>query len=697
MFIFFAVFCVPMLAQVNQDFVLTKKLGISVQSPVAEVMNATVTVSVPGSRVLYYWIVTNKGAYSSPVAGPFVTAKAMASLSSAYSVAITWIPVAGADSYDVLRTTTNAVPSGACNCAVAKGVKVTSFKNTSETLQSYTVPTYSDTGIVYFTNEDLGSGYYGPVARDKKGNFATSPFLPGVASDGANGISVSGSVAASTTIQTPDVAGSTKYVTSTQTLQQTINAYDVKRGGKVQLPCGDVEITGITIDRPGIYQGCGASIGQNSGGKAPTRLICKGSGIAVDIGGTADTTTTRGIILQDLNIVNGESCTWAVRVNSNEPKLVNVTIYPQDDYPTPFAEGGIKVADLEQVNDLVLRDVYVRGQPIGVLPLYVSEMTIDHSRLVYNTTTNLQLGDDNYGPTALHITNGTSLAGLGGSGGGNIVVKRSPYLLDITGSYLECGADASHPGMCLDASAPYSAGTVDHFNFEHNYVICYGDYAVSLNSASLLWNSRANTFSGCAVAAVQNTATSGALDLNSKLMSTPKVFSDTTTATSFDAAYAGGYHGTYSFANGAHVTSGAGLDFDVAGKLRLCRSALGCTGLTITQPDSGTTSFDVDAATGNTTSNGWFKTAMQGTTSSLGGSLLTAYNCTSAVSGTITIAGATTDMGCAVSPVGGVLVGDAFESRCWVSAPNTVVVKVCNRQNTDQTPAAAAYKAVLFK
>ena len=64
---------------------------------------------------------------------------------------------------------------------------------------------------------------------------------------------------------------------------------------------------------------------------------------------------------------------------------------------------------------------------------------------------------------------------------------------------------------------------------------------------------------------------------------------------------------------------------------------------------------------------------LSGTTGSIGGSSLTAGTCTS---GTASITGATTSMVAVASPV--TYYGDGFSTSAYVSAANTVTVKICS-------------------
>jgi hypothetical protein len=77
---------------------------------------------------------------------------------------------------------------------------------------------------------------------------------------------------------------------------------------------------------------------------------------------------------------------------------------------------------------------------------------------------------------------------------------------------------------------------------------------------------------------------------------------------------------------------------------------------------------------------------LSGATSSIGGGALAAGIC---ATGTATVAGASTAMAVAVSPA--VDPGTGFTWNAWVSASNTVTVRVCNISGAPATPAATAY------
>ncbi|MGH9776068.1 MAG: carboxypeptidase-like regulatory domain-containing protein [Candidatus Acidiferrales bacterium] len=85
-------------------------------------------------------------------------------------------------------------------------------------------------------------------------------------------------------------------------------------------------------------------------------------------------------------------------------------------------------------------------------------------------------------------------------------------------------------------------------------------------------------------------------------------------------------------------------------------------------------------------SSGIVAELLTGTTTSLGGSSLSANTCTSA---TVSIAGATTSMSVMATPA--IYPGDGFAWYGYVSSSGTVTVKVCNRTDSSATPTASAY------
>src|SRR5579872_4945364 len=96
----------------------------------------------PGRTPYYYWIVAKFTLGNSAPAGPFQISQGADSLSGSNYNIISWLPTTGATSYDVLRTSTPAAPSGAFNCAVATGVTTTTVNDQANALNAYTVATF---------------------------------------------------------------------------------------------------------------------------------------------------------------------------------------------------------------------------------------------------------------------------------------------------------------------------------------------------------------------------------------------------------------------------------------------------------------------------------------------------------------------------------------------------------------------------
>lgn len=117
-----------------------------------------------GSATYYYWIVSQFSFGPSQPMGPFVAISAPTALSSSTYVTISpnWSNnTGGVTTADVLRTTSNVPPSGACNCAVATSVSPgSSVSDQSASLNSYTVATgVNPTNFSYsISNEVVGAG-----------------------------------------------------------------------------------------------------------------------------------------------------------------------------------------------------------------------------------------------------------------------------------------------------------------------------------------------------------------------------------------------------------------------------------------------------------------------------------------------------------------------------------------------------------
>lgn len=120
--------------------VTTGTVTLPASDAVPQVTSFYGSAAVYGTTPYYYWFVSHAASNVSPVAGPLVV-QAPASLSSLNNISVTWTPVAGILSYDLLRTATSATPTGACNCAVAIATTLTAVKDSGAALQAYSVST----------------------------------------------------------------------------------------------------------------------------------------------------------------------------------------------------------------------------------------------------------------------------------------------------------------------------------------------------------------------------------------------------------------------------------------------------------------------------------------------------------------------------------------------------------------------------
>jgi hypothetical protein len=141
-----AIWCLPVAgvsqtAQTGSDYV-AKRIQLTLLNAPQPVASASVSVSGnPGPATYFYWIVTNTGVGASSPAGPFVATNAPNTLSGSNFSQISWRTVPDAVTYDVLRTSTQAYPFGACNCAVATAVSGNTTNDQANALNTYTVNT----------------------------------------------------------------------------------------------------------------------------------------------------------------------------------------------------------------------------------------------------------------------------------------------------------------------------------------------------------------------------------------------------------------------------------------------------------------------------------------------------------------------------------------------------------------------------
>lgn len=127
-------------------------------------------IGTGGSGTYYYWLVSEFSVGNSPLSGPYVAYDAPNTLSSGNYVFLSWNPVPGATSYDLLRTLTPNAPGGACNCAVVSGTSSTTANDQSNSLNSYTVNTFQPQNFqLSLQNEAVGSGATHMILRRQPG------------------------------------------------------------------------------------------------------------------------------------------------------------------------------------------------------------------------------------------------------------------------------------------------------------------------------------------------------------------------------------------------------------------------------------------------------------------------------------------------------------------------------------------------
>ena len=116
-------------------------LSMPLTPPPLPVVNAYVSVvGTAGTQTYYYWIVANYTEGNAPPSTPFILSGAPNVLSSANYVKISWRPVSGATSYDLLRTSAPTLPA-TCTCALVIGTTTLQYSDQGSALSSYTVNT----------------------------------------------------------------------------------------------------------------------------------------------------------------------------------------------------------------------------------------------------------------------------------------------------------------------------------------------------------------------------------------------------------------------------------------------------------------------------------------------------------------------------------------------------------------------------
>ncbi len=111
----------------------------------------------PTSSIYYYWVVADFLVGNSTPAGPIPAYNSATTLNGSNYNMLAWAPVQNAVSYDVLRTTTPVMPTGACACAVVVATASTTVNDQSNSLNAYTVNTFNPNSVfAQLDNEAVG-------------------------------------------------------------------------------------------------------------------------------------------------------------------------------------------------------------------------------------------------------------------------------------------------------------------------------------------------------------------------------------------------------------------------------------------------------------------------------------------------------------------------------------------------------------
>jgi len=139
----------------------TNTLSLSAPPPpavAASSISAQVT-GIAGTQTYYYWIVARYPVGNSFPGGPALVRYVPDTLSAANFVTVRWGLLAGATSYDVLRTITPVFPSGTANVLVATAVAGPAQTDTTNVVGAYTLAAVSGATASIVLN-NIGSALF---------------------------------------------------------------------------------------------------------------------------------------------------------------------------------------------------------------------------------------------------------------------------------------------------------------------------------------------------------------------------------------------------------------------------------------------------------------------------------------------------------------------------------------------------------
>lgn len=106
--------------------------------PPAPVGTVTAQAAASGNATYYYWIIARYPQGNATPSAPAIVTGAPSTLSAGDNIKVFWRRAPGATSYDVLRTTTPAVPSGSCTCVIVANTTATTITDTGLSASAYT-------------------------------------------------------------------------------------------------------------------------------------------------------------------------------------------------------------------------------------------------------------------------------------------------------------------------------------------------------------------------------------------------------------------------------------------------------------------------------------------------------------------------------------------------------------------------------
>jgi len=157
--------------------VTVRSLNVQLANPPTPLQSCNVqSTNNPGPQRYFYWVVASSGVGDSAVFGPCAGDRSFSNKQdNATNFATINVtppgPNAGGFTYSYLRTTTNAVPTGACGCGIAVSTTSSSLNDNvaDASLLAYTVNTFNGTGAAPLADRSSWA-QLGAVMNDGNGN-----------------------------------------------------------------------------------------------------------------------------------------------------------------------------------------------------------------------------------------------------------------------------------------------------------------------------------------------------------------------------------------------------------------------------------------------------------------------------------------------------------------------------------------------